>query len=46
MPDNYVEVVSGESILVQIGDGADPEVFAHDCLINGSRALNMTANVT
>ena len=46
MPDTYVSTVSGESILVQIGDGADPEVFAHDCLINGSRSLNMTANVT
>lgn len=46
MPDTYVSTVSGESILVQIGDGADPEVFAHDCLINGARSLNMTANVT
>lgn len=42
----YVEVVSGESILVQIGDGADPEVFAHDCMINGSRSFERTASVT
>lgn len=44
--DQYVEVISGEQILVQIGDGADPEVFAHDCMINGSRSFERTANVT
>lgn len=46
MPDQYVEAVSGEDILVQIGDGADPEVFAHDCMINGSRGFTRTASVS
>ena len=45
-PEDYVEVVDGEKILVQIGDGAEPEVFAHDCLINTSRSISLTANVT
>lgn len=45
-PADYVEVVDGELILVQIGDGADPEVFAHDCLINTSRSISLTANVS
>ena len=45
-PEDYVEVVDGEKILVQIGDGADPEVFAHDCLINSGRSINLTANVS
>lgn len=43
MTDTYVDVVSGEAILVQIGNGASPEVFAHDCTINGSRSLSLTA---
>lgn len=30
---------TGEKLLVQIGDGADPEVFAHDCLINTERGV-------
>lgn len=46
MSDTFVSTVSGELILVQIGDGADPEVFAHDCLINASRGLSLTANVS
>ena len=45
-PEDYVEVVDGEKILVQIGDGADPEVFAHDCLINTGRSINLTASVS
>lgn len=44
MPDTYVSTVSGEEILVQIGDGASPELFAHDCMINGSRSFNMSAS--
>lgn len=46
MTDTFVEAVSGELILVQIGDGADPEQFAHDCLINASRGISLTANVS
>ena len=30
---------TGEKLLVQIGDGGDPEVFAHDCLINTERGV-------
>ena len=45
-PADYVEVVDGEKILVQIGDGAEPEEFAHDCLINTSRSISLTANVS
>lgn len=41
---SYIDVANGENILVQIGDGATPEVFAHDCLINGDRAIAMTAS--
>lgn len=44
MTDTYVDTLSGENILVQIGDGATPETFAHDCMINGSRSLSMTAS--
>ncbi|WP_298698183.1 phage tail tube protein [uncultured Brevundimonas sp.] len=44
MTDTYVDVVSGEEILIQIGNGADPEVWAHDCLINGARSLSLTAS--
>lgn len=44
MTDTHVEVVSGEKILVQIGDGQDPEVFAHDCMINAERGINLTAS--
>ena len=32
-------VLSGEKILILIGDGASPEVFAHPCLINAERGI-------
>lgn len=35
----------GHSVLVQIGDGGDPETFAHTALINGSRAFSFTTEV-
>jgi hypothetical protein len=28
---------TGDKLLIQIGDGASPETFAHDCLINQER---------
>lgn len=34
-----VETFNGSKILIKIGDGADPEVFAHPCLINTSRSV-------
>lgn len=46
MPDTYVNAVSGEEILVQIGDDADPQVFAHDCMINTDRSINLTATTS
>lgn len=46
MTDTYVNVVSGEAILVQIGNGADPQVFAHDCIINANRSISRTANTS
>lgn len=41
---SFIDVANGENILVQIGDGATPEVFAHDCLINGDRSISLTAS--
>ena len=35
--------LKGVQLLIQVGDGADPEVFAHPCLINASRGINITA---
>ena len=33
-------------IQVKFGDGASPEVFATDCLINASRAVSLSAQMT
>jgi hypothetical protein len=41
-----VGIIEGEKLLIQIGDGADPEVFAHPCLINTSRGITFTTNMT
>lgn len=38
------DTVTNEQILIQIGNGADPEVFAHPCLINSDRGFSRTAN--
>ena len=35
-----VKYLNGVQLLVQIGDGADPEVFAADCLINADRGIS------
>ncbi|MEX4006941.1 phage tail tube protein [Neoaquamicrobium sediminum] len=37
------KTMSGKQLLVQIGDGAEPEVFAHDCLINTERGIAFAA---
>ena len=34
---------NGAKIAIKIGDGADPEIFAHPCLINSSRSVQATA---
>lgn len=31
--------LAGSSLLIKIGDGASPEVFAHPCLINADRGI-------
>jgi hypothetical protein len=41
-----VAVVAGEQLLIQIGDGADPENFVHSCLINTTRDLTFKTNMT
>ena len=38
--------VQGSKLLVQIGDGAAPEVFAADCLINTSRGIQFQSDTT
>lgn len=35
---------NGTKLLVQIGDGASPEVFTHSCLINASRQIQFTSD--
>lgn len=40
---NPVPKVTGSKLLVQIGDGADPEVFTHDCLINTKRGIQFSS---
>lgn len=35
--------VRGTKLLIQVGDGASPEVFAHPCLINTDRSFNLQA---
>ena len=42
-----VKTLPGESLLIQIGDGATPtEAFTHDCLINLDRSFTLGADVT
>lgn len=39
-----VQTMNGTKLLVQIGNGAGPEVFAHDCLINAERGIAFSAD--
>jgi hypothetical protein len=41
-----VATKAGHLILVQIGDGASPETFAEDCLINAERGIVFNADTT
>jgi len=41
-----VDVISGEKLLIQIGNGATPEVFAHPCLINTDRGITFSSTTT
>lgn len=35
--------VPGKSLLIKVGDGGDPETFAHNCSINAERGLQLSA---
>lgn len=39
-----MKTLNGEKLLIQIGDGADPEAFTHDCLINTERGIAFSAD--
>lgn len=41
-----VDVINGEKLLILIGNGADPEVFTHPCLINTERGIAFSSAVT
>lgn len=41
-----IDIPSGAQLLVQIGDGATPEVFSTKCMINTSRGINWSSQVT
>lgn len=41
-----VGIIEGEKLLIKIGDGASPEVFAHPCLINTDRNVSFKTNMT
>lgn len=41
-----VKGVNGKQLLIQIGDGADPEAFTHDCLINTERGIAFSSEET
>jgi hypothetical protein len=43
MPDQYVLPVAGEQIILQIGNGATPEVFSATCTINTTRGFTGTS---
>lgn len=44
MPDTYATVLTGNQLLIQVGDGADPEVFSHPCMINTTRSIDLTVD--
>ncbi|OLP44647.1 phage tail tube protein [Rhizobium oryziradicis] len=41
-----VKGLKGEKLLVQIGDGASPETFVIDCLINTDRGIKFSSDTT
>lgn len=41
-----VDVVNGEQILIQVGDGQATEAFTHPCLINTERGIQFSAETT
>lgn len=43
---SQVKQYTGEKLAIQIGNGADPEVFAHDCLINTERGVSYNSQTS
>jgi hypothetical protein len=41
-----VGIIEGEKLLIQIGNGGSPETFTHPCLINTSRGISFSTNMT
>jgi hypothetical protein len=41
-----VGIIEGEKLLIKIGNGATPEVFSHSCLINTTRGIAFTTNLS
>lgn len=39
-----IEPVRGTALYIKIGNGADPEVFTHPCLINTKRGIKFTSS--
>ena len=37
------KTVRGTKLLIKIGDGATPEVFEHNCTINGARSFQLSS---
>lgn len=42
---SYIVPVLGAQILIQIGDGATPEVFAHSNVVNTTRGVTLSTEV-
>lgn len=40
------ETMNGEKLLIQIGDGATTEVFAHPCLVNTDRGIQFSSDTS
>lgn len=40
---SLAKVLAGKRLLILIGDGAEPETFAHPCLINAARGITLSA---
>lgn len=43
MTATYPGNIDTVALLIQVGDGGSPEIFAHPCLINTQRGLDITA---
>jgi hypothetical protein len=39
-----ITTLRGTQLYIKVGNGADPEVFAHPCLINTKRGIKFTSS--